>query len=69
MAKRGMSDTRRDWWTPRQPWPDGVHFEDGPTERILDHQMPARPVQAGDYGSTGLRCLDSPLAGIGYLLS
>jgi hypothetical protein len=27
--------------------------------------MPLRPVQAGEFGSTGLRCLDSPLAGIG----
>ena len=27
--------------------------------------MPLRPVQAGEFGSTGWRCLDSPLAGIG----
>jgi len=45
-----------------------MHFEDGATERVIDHQLPPRPVQIGDYGSTGLRCLDSPLAGIGEII-
>jgi hypothetical protein len=53
------------WFLPKRPWPPGMKFEDGPTERILDRQMPARPAQPGDYGSTGLQCLGSPFAGIG----
>ena len=50
------------WFTPKRPWPPGMHFEDGPTERVIDRKMPPRPTQAGEYGSTGLRCIDSPFA-------
>jgi hypothetical protein len=57
-------DKGRDWFTPKHPWPADLRFQDCPTERVLDQQMPPRPAQVGDYGSTGRQCLDSPFAGI-----
>jgi hypothetical protein len=56
----------RDWFTPKRPWLPGIRFEDGETERVIDPRMPARPTQAGNYGSAALRCIDSPLAEFEY---
>jgi hypothetical protein len=57
-------DTSKDWCAQLRPWPDDLHFTDGPTERGIEPRRPPRPVQSGDYGSTALQCLGSPFAGI-----
>jgi hypothetical protein len=41
---RGEADGKSfHWWKPKRAWPTGMKFEDGPTERVLDKQMPLPP--------------------------
>jgi hypothetical protein len=53
MAQRMTSwfDTGRDWWTPRRPWPPGMHFEDGGVERTICRYLPPPPAPVGSMAA------------------
>jgi hypothetical protein len=42
-------------WRQLAPWPDDLRFHDTRTERILETQMPPRPV-VSVFASTGSMC-------------
>jgi hypothetical protein len=59
---RGETDGKifHHWWKPKHEWPDGMRFEDGPTERVLDKQMPLPPPV---YTSSAGLCVESQFTG------
>ena len=50
------------WWRPRREWPPGMHFTDGPTERVIDRSPLPLPVAAGMYGCAADMCEASRFA-------
>jgi hypothetical protein len=56
-----LDDTRPEF-IPLAPWPDGIHFSMGPTERILQNQLPPRPDPVSYTGSTAALAADAEFA-------
>jgi hypothetical protein len=52
------------WWQPRREWRPGMHFADGPTERVIDRSPLPLPVAVGMYGSTGAQLRRGPVCRI-----
>jgi hypothetical protein len=47
---------------PLAPWPPGLRYLNGPTERILQNQLPPRPDACSYTGSTAGLSLESEFA-------
>jgi hypothetical protein len=63
-------DAPRPEFRPLTPWPPGIRFLNGPTEQILQGQLPPRPDARSYTGSTAALTADAALAerGAGELI-
>jgi hypothetical protein len=55
-------DTPAREWRLRQPWPAGMRFENGRTDRVIDRDPLTFPVYAGSYVSTAQLVAEDELA-------
>jgi hypothetical protein len=56
---RGVDGKTFHWWKPKRTWPEGMRFEDGPVERVLDKHM---PLPEPRYTSAASLCIESQFA-------
>jgi hypothetical protein len=55
-------DDARPEFRPLAPWPTGIHFSTGPTERVMQNRLPSRPDYRSYAGSTADLAANSEFA-------